>query len=132
MLSSEFDWYLKTLEVHDSLFKDYDVRFAKQLVVEAPREVLMVNVSPYFTIIGKRNQKISNRIQLDIIRVDWKIVRSDEVDVYFPLLFSTEPQGFMLLDGWHRVARASLDGQLALPAIFLTRQETKRCEVPEP
>jgi hypothetical protein len=68
------------------------------------------------------------------VHVDWDDVMSDEVDLGVPCLLawsrpphSTASGGaLVLIDGWRRLAKASLRKLARLPAVCLTKVESRR------
>lgn len=59
------------------------------------------------------------------VRVPWD--RLDDVDMSVPVLLAwTRTGSLMLIDGWKRLAKATLVGVTELPAVALTKQESMR------
>jgi hypothetical protein len=57
--------------------------------------------------------------------LDWEYAKT--TDLSRPLLFVPFQGKAQLLDGWHRVARAVLEGVVELPAYLLTQEEADEC-----
>ncbi len=59
--------------------------------------------------------------------LDWEYAKA--VDLTRPLLFVPYRGLAQLVDGWHRLARAILEGVAELPAYLLTEEEARECLV---
>lgn len=57
--------------------------------------------------------------------LDWDYAQT--VDLTRPLLFVPYAGRAQMIDGWHRLARAVLDGVPQLPAYLLTQEEADDC-----
>ena len=70
---------------------------------------------------------------LEQVWIDEALAMSDKVDLSVPLLLgqfqNRHSVGCMVLDGWHRVYKASRTRKRTLPAFILTIEETKAIEV---
>ena len=55
-----------------------------------------------------------------------------EVDISTPLIALPAGPGYVLIDGWHRVARARMMGRASLPIWVLTADEAEQVRVADP
>lgn len=113
------DWN-DTAEFFDCLGHVWDVRAAKRLLREKPREVEVVylrDVAPFLT-------------EGPGIIVDRDLVESGEgIDLDVPIIVGELNTSCLPIDGWHRIARALKLGLDTLPCVCLTKEETEdvRC-----
>lgn len=128
--SDHFNWILQ-----DEGFKyfgtTWDVGKAKRLIKAKPRKVLTLSTTQEAGLIYYEGSK--NEIPFFSIFVDK--YKAEEVDIQFPLIviqrenvesFCVE---FTIIDGWHRIHKASTQNIFQLPAVFLSINETKRVRV---
>jgi hypothetical protein len=54
-----------------------------------------------------------------------------KTDLNKPLIIATTPDGFVIIDGWHRIIKQVLTHTNNLPVDLLTAEETLRCIVDE-
>jgi hypothetical protein len=113
--SSGFVWHL---ERHDEMHATgidpaggegllvYDLHQARSLIVENPREVRVLRVS---TLVPARWPPDGPR---------------EDMDPAFPLILGTEGGQPLILDGFHRLARARQMGIETVNAVVLTEAET--------
>jgi hypothetical protein len=112
--SSSFHWDLERPEKWINGNRIYDVKRAKQLIHDSPREVKLVDVS-----------SIQKRFDADRLGVDLLTLSELPIRLDFPLILVPEGNGVLIIDGWHRVARAIQSGVLSLPAVWLSESETQ-------
>lgn len=118
-----FDWRLVRLS--------FDVRAAKGLLA-AKKQLKVHNVS--FKSIADQllcmppKEDGSYSLKIGGVTVDWDRVKADEgqIDLTVPILLAETKFGTMVIDGWHRIAKATLLGLETLPGVLLTKAETKK------
>lgn len=116
------DLHLDLDEYFTFMGATFDVRAAKLLAVERNLPVTNVDISTTKSLMG-------------LIRIDKSKLSDPQVDPTFPLIVVTlldremQEECFLLVDGWHRVAKAMEQGQTVLPSILLGLEDTKmvRC-----
>ncbi|HEV3455753.1 MAG TPA: hypothetical protein VHG32_04295 [Thermoanaerobaculia bacterium] len=115
MSSSDFTWHLERRDemvdaggmnaAGDQGFLVYDLHLARSLIVENPREVRVLRVST--------------------LPVRWPLAPPvGDMDPAFPLILGTEAGRPLILDGFHRLARARQMGIETVNAVVLTEAET--------
>ncbi len=126
MNSSEIEWW-----THDNeetfylLTAGWNVQKAKRIIEGAPREVEEADVRHVIPLLCEEE-----KLKLFSIVVDWKIVRSGRVNLAVPIIIAErDDKTFIPIDGWHRIAKAKLDGLTSLPCVLLTREESRDCEL---
>lgn len=111
--SSDWEWIEKE-EVFDANGFGFDVDKAKRIIRRAPRPIITIQVTDY-----------SGLFEAIPVKLDHP--RGVTYDLAFPLLFVTlRNGGRLLIDGWHRLDQAAKKGLETLPAVILTREETKK------
>jgi hypothetical protein len=90
----------------------FDVRRAKQLILRTPREVKLVDVA-----------SIEKRFEPTLVGVDLAEIGQLPIDLGFPLILVPEGEGVLIIDGWHRVAKAIEQRVATLRAVWLTVAE---------
>lgn len=117
--SSTFEWKLlpgKDGEDEEENFEaglyEFNITEAKKLIRATPRPLTEVEIGSYVAL-------------LELIVSLGPPIKGRTYDLAFPLIVGTLGNGgLLLLDGWHRVARANKQGLKTLPAVILTKYET--------
>ncbi len=97
-------------EIFQFLATMWDINQVKQLIIDDPREVKSVSVPEL-------------RNFASLVRTDKD--RAAEADLNHPIIVARFNQGYIPIDGYHRIRRALDEGLDSLPAVFLTAQESK-------
>lgn len=111
----------------------FDVREAKRILAKRKRlDVGQMPVSAAESWVGHppaAENDISGMV-VGGIMVDWKKAASDVEDTSVPIILAyTKAGGFVPIDGWHRIAKAKLRGLEYLPAVALTKAESRKVRV---
>lgn len=117
--SAGLTWDFKN-ETFAFLFDVWNVDRAKQIIKDKPRPILELDLEPLRKFVGKPGQLV-----LVGVAVNWKKAQSDVVDLTVPVVMAYGKDKFIPIDGWHRIAKALLKGLKTLPAVKLTRAESK-------
>lgn len=121
--SSQFEWSEQT-ETFCFLNKAWDVQAAKALIRGKPRKVVSLEVEATANLLSKRiTREDGSRVITLGIHVDWEKVDTEEVDLSVPVILAPFQDSYIVIDGWHRVAKAHLKGIATLPAVVLTKKE---------
>jgi hypothetical protein len=101
----------------------FDVQRAKQCLSQKARKVGTMPIQEVARLVGAPDKVMMG------ISVDWDRVQNDpSIDLSVPVILAWTKAGSLLpIDGWHRIARAKLEGIPSLPAVVLTKAESKRC-----
>jgi len=59
----------------------------------------------------------------EAVKIDWD--KAERTDIAIPIIVATEEGKPVLIDGWHRYAKALRARQPEVPAVVLTEDETK-------
>lgn len=124
-LSSTINWNTKDVEYFVFFRESFDIRKAKNIIVSKPRKIVTINVEELFRYVGLPDQ--NGKISFLSIAIDPSLV--DKADLSIPLIMITKPTGLFCVDGWHRLAKARLEGLKELPVVVLNKKETKQIEV---
>ena len=109
--SDQIDWQPRLGEQFVFAGKHYDVAKAKDLIKAAPRPV-----EPRPTVQFKS-------MYYEAVKIDWD--KAEKTDPTIPIIVATEEGKPVLIDGWHRYAKALRTRLTELPVITLTEDETK-------
>lgn len=109
--SSEIDWQPRLGEQFIYAGKHYDLAKAKELIKATPRAV------------EKRPLTQFKSMYYEAVKIDWD--KAEKTDFDIPVIVGTEDGKSILLDGWHRYAKALRARLTEVPAIVLTEDETK-------
>ncbi len=108
--STQIDWQPRLGEQFVVNGKHYDLARAKQLIVSAPRAVEQRPLSQF------------KSMYYEAVKIDWD--KADKTDLAVPVIVATEEGKPVLIDGWHRYAKALRQRLLEVPAVILTEEET--------
>ena len=108
--SSEIDWQPRLGE--QSMFggKRYDLAKAKELIKAAPRPVEKKPLSQF------------KAMYYEGVKIDWD--KAEKTDPTIPCIVATEGGKVILIDGWHRYAKALRARLAEIPVVALTEEET--------
>lgn len=126
MRSDEFKWDTKRVERFYFLASIWDVSRAKRLIVRKPRKVEPINCTLLKSWVSRPSE---GQISCGVT-IDWKVIDTEELDLNFPLILVTlDDDETFVIDGWHRIAKGFVIGQVMLPGVILDKQETKKVRV---
>jgi hypothetical protein len=111
--SSETDWQPRLGEQFIFAGKHYDLAKAKALIKAAPRPV------------ESKPLGLFKAMYYEAVKIDWD--KAEKTDPAIPLIVATEEGGkLVLIDGWHRYAKALRTRLAEIPTVTLTEDETKQ------
>jgi hypothetical protein len=110
--SSQTDWQPRLGELFVFAGKRYDLAKAKEMIKAVPRPV------------ENKSLSLFKAMYWEAVKIDWD--KAEKTDTAIPVIVATEDGKPVLIDGWHRYAKA-LRGRLAeIPAVTLTEEETTK------
>jgi hypothetical protein len=110
--SSQVEWQPRLGEQFLFAGKRYDLAKAKELIKAAPRAVDKKPLSAFKT------------MYYEAVKIDWE--KAEKTDPSIPAIAATEEGGkILLIDGWHRYAKALRTRLTEIPVVVLTEDETK-------
>jgi len=95
----------------------YDIDRAKSIIAKAPRRSLPVDVDVW--------RAYADKMEWDHLNAS----KDPGVDCSIPAIIATVDEAggsYMLIDGWHRIDKASSEGRDVIQAFYLTEEETKQ------
>ena len=103
----------------------WDVAQAKDLIrTKRARSVGTMDLSGVAGLVGK--PPVDGKFSISMgVSVDWSKADSDEVDLEIPIILAPYRDSYLPIDGWHRIAKATLKGVTELPCVVLTKAEAK-------
>lgn len=110
-------------EVYHLLREAYDIDAAKKIIQE--KELPVVNVE----LAGIRNLvwRPTNGNHPIFHILDWQKIDSDVVSLDFPIILAEHPtQGPIIIDGWHRAAKAVDQNIPTIEGFYLELKDTKK------
>lgn len=123
--SSDFVWRPMG-EAFEFAWLRFDVDAAKRIIAAAPRKLTELSVPDVGRWLGAPPAlRMPGRLTMAGIIVDWGAVDVDEVDLSVPVIMAQLADSTLPIDGWRRIAKATLRGIAALPLVVLTRDETR-------
>jgi hypothetical protein len=130
-------WNTEEEEVFTFMFSRWDVRAAKRILASKNVKVDTVDVADCEKLLGgsRPNGKGGSTIRLGV-SVDWEKVEIDlmavepKIDLSVPLIFVQTPEGNILpIDGYHRIAKAHKLGLTEIPAVLLSKKDSKAIQI---
>ncbi len=109
--SSQIDWQPRLGEQFVYAGKHYDLAKAKDLIKATPRPVEMRPLAQF------------KAMYYEAVKIDWD--KAERTDFAIPIIIAVEEGKPVLIDGWHRYAKALRARLLEIPAVVLTEDETK-------
>lgn len=116
MNSVDIPWLFDS-EEFNFLGMTWDVLSAKCIVADCPREVLSLEVSDHTHLL--RREEGGKTVFGVHTSLGYK-----EVDLSIPVIVVPRGNGFLIIDGWHRLATAEKMGVKTLPMVVLTKEES--------
>jgi len=109
--SSETNWEPRLGEQFTYAGKHYDIAKAKNLIKATPRPVENKPVALF------------RPMYFGAVKIDWD--KAEKTDPTIPVIAATEEGKLVLIDGWHRYAKALKARMMEIPVVALTEDETK-------
>ena len=109
--SSETVWEARLGEQAVFGGKRYDLAKAKEMIKATPRPVEMRPLSQF------------KAMYYEAVKIDWD--KAEKTDTKVPVIVATQEGHPILIDGWHRYAKALKAKLTEVPAVVLTEDETK-------
>ena len=110
--SSETDWQPRLGEQFIYGSVRYDLAKAKTLIKATARPVEMKPLGQF------------KSMYYEAVKIDWD--KAEKTDTAIPVIVATEDGKPVLIDGWHRYAKALRTKLTEIPAVVLTEEETKQ------
>ena len=111
--SSATDWQPRLGEQFTFAGVHYDLAKAKELIKATVRPV------------ENKPLGLFKSMYWDAVKIDWD--KAEKTDPTIPLIVATEAGGkLVLIDGWHRFAKALRTRLAEVPTVTLTEEETKQ------
>lgn len=124
--SSEVKWNTDTEEYFSLLGHGWDIVKAKLIILNKPREIVQIDPNAFEPLIG--GPTASGGIRMGI-SIDRSRIASDDIDLSIPVIIvETDHGDHMLIDGWHRLAKA-LHLKQNLTAVILSPVENRKVSV---
>ena len=109
--SSETVWEARLGEQFIFAGKRYDLAKAKEMIKATPRPVEMRPLAQF------------KAMYYEAVKIDWD--KAEKTDTKIPVIVGTQEGNPILIDGWHRYAKALRTRLTEIPAVVLTEDETK-------
>ena len=109
--SDQIDWQPRLGEQFIYSGKHYDLAKAKEMIKATPRPVEMRPLAHF------------KSMYYEAVKIDWD--KAEKTDTAIPLIVATEEGKSVLIDGWHRYAKALRNRATEVPVVVLTEDETK-------
>ncbi len=114
--SSEIEWQSRVGELFVFAGVRYDLARAKELIKATPRPIEMKSIALF------------KSMYYEAVKIDWD--KAEKTDTAIPAIVATEAaEGgpkLVLIDGWHRYAKALRTRLTEIPVVLLTEEETKQ------
>jgi hypothetical protein len=111
--SSSIDWQPRLGEQFIFAGRHYDLAKAKELIKATPRPIEVKPLSLF------------KSMYYEAVKIDWD--KAEKTDPAIPAIVATEEGGKpVLIDGWHRYAKALRTRLTEVPTVALTEEETKK------
>jgi hypothetical protein len=108
----------------------FNVREAKKVLATKSHKIHDVEITDIANdLLCMRPKDGRQVLKIGGIKVEWTRVDNEEVDLTVPIILAETKYGTMVIDGWHRIAKAYTLGLKTLPGVVLTKEETKGVEV---
>lgn len=133
------DWNTEQEEVFTFIRTQWDVRAAKRLLASKNIKVHTVDVAECAKLLGGSTPNGNGGFTIwPGVSVDWPRVETDltkpeaeqEIDLTIPVIIVQTPQGNILpIDGYHRIAKAQKLGLTEIPAVLLSKKDSKAIQI---
>src|SRR5438874_1461302 len=109
--SNETEWQPRLGEQFIRGSVRYDLAQAKTIIKATPRPVQMLPLAQF------------KSMYYEAVKIDWD--KAEKTDPAIPSIAATEDGKPILIDGWHRYAKALRLKLTEIPVVVLTEDETK-------
>ena len=110
--SNQIEWLPRLGETFIHGVTRYDLAKAKALINATPRPVEMRPLAQF------------KAMYYESVKIDWD--KAEKTDPAIPAIVATEGGNPILIDGWHRYAKALRMRLTEIPVVVLTEEETKQ------
>jgi hypothetical protein len=110
--SNQIDWQPRLGEQAVFAGRRYDIAKAKEFIKATPRGVEMRPTAQF------------KSMYYESVKIDWD--KAEKTDPSIPAIVATEEGKPVLIDGWHRYAKALRTRLVEIPCVILTEEETNR------
>ena len=111
--SNTIEWQPRLGEQFQFSGRHYDLAKAKDLIKAAPRPI------------EPKPLGLFKSMYYEAVKIDWD--KAEKTDPAIPVIVATEEGGkLVLIDGWHRYAKALRTRLTEIPTVTLTEEETKQ------
>lgn len=111
--SSSIDWQPRLGENFIYARVHYDIAKSKEIIKATPRPIETKPLAAF------------KAMYYEAVKIDWD--KAEKTDPAIPLIAVTEAGGkLILIDGWHRYAKALRTRIAELPVVILTEEETTK------
>lgn len=124
-------WFTEKREIFEFLIGRWDVQIAKTILSrkQAKKQkikVVQVGVKGYFDMVGNPPSENDDPNVINGMRIDWDKAKAlTETNLEDPIVIITvDAQNTLVIDGYHRIAKAKLLGRTSLPAVILNKRES--------
>ena len=122
--SYEIVWKYYEDEYFSFLGEVWSVSKAKQILIKKPREIVHIDPKLFEPLIGGFTSFGTIRMGVGI---DRNKLSSNKIDLSIPVIIVEKDNGkHMLIDGWHRLAKALNNKLKQLPAVVLDLIENRQ------
>ena|SRR5579872_1099078 len=124
--SNAFEWQSDG-ETFTFLNIVWNVTEAKRIIASKPRRLDEIEVSEAALLVHRSGASMGQTLPIGP-RIDWNRVDGDPaVDLQVPVIVAWVPEAdsYLVIDGWHRIAKAIMVSVARLPAVALTRTESR-------
>ncbi len=124
--SSDIQWNDEP-ETFYFLTSSFDVKAAKDIIRNRPREVHTMDISGVAGMVGfPPKEDGTQRIAVMGVAVNWKKALSEEVDLTIPVILCEAHGDHLPIDGWHRIAKAKALGIPSVLCVVLDKVESAK------
>ena len=126
---NKWDWY-DTPEVFSFLAASWDIAYAKNIFSGRKKVVVgEIDVQPWAEMLGREKEDGSYQPGIGTNQKELEN-EPEQFDLEFPCIIAqvkNSKGGYfpMIIDGWHRVARASREGVKKIPCVVLNKNDSR-------
>ena len=121
-------WETNKPEFFSFIGQGFDVTKAKQILSNKGSVEIdtldLENLRDFVKIPGQKNKSV---LLCSVVEIDWnRIYNDDSIDLTVPVIVANNKYGgVVVIDGWHRVGKAIINGLTELPCVVLSKKESQ-------
>lgn len=127
MHSHEIQWNSNEHEWFSFVTRTWNVQKAKTILKNKSYESIEVDIETFAKLLSKEKETANGKMLVLGVGVDNERLDTKEIDLNIPIIIVSDPViEYMVIDGWHRIAKAQKLGIKTLNGFLLDKSDSRK------